>query len=154
MSGIYFASVSRSLSIEFSHSSTILKPKTGHRLLGLDCGLNKVSGLNGHPVNELLYNIIQQSTLPNDIFFKNEEYVACLFKDRSFAFDMGNSGKLTFGLDWVTGGAVYLFIKENRSRGLSLGEIRSLTRELIRSAASAIALAETNWFSHGESQPG
>ncbi|RYP57214.1 hypothetical protein DL769_009626 [Monosporascus sp. CRB-8-3] len=72
---------------------------------GLNCELNSFSGLNGHLVNELLYNITQQSNLPNDTFLPNEEYGACLLKDRSFALAMGDSGMLTFDLDWPVDGS-------------------------------------------------
>lgn len=71
----------------------------------LNCELNNFSGLNGHPVNELLYNIVQESTLPNDTIFQNNHDVACLFKDRTFAVDMGVDGDVSFDLDW--GGRKY-----------------------------------------------
>ncbi|RYP59633.1 hypothetical protein DL770_010161 [Monosporascus sp. CRB-9-2] len=51
--------------------------------------------------DELFYSIIRQSTLLNDTFFQNEEYVAYLLKDRSFTLDMGGSGTLVLDLDWV-----------------------------------------------------
>ncbi|RYP56779.1 hypothetical protein DL771_011613 [Monosporascus sp. 5C6A] len=52
--------------------------------------------LTGHAASELLYEVIREANLASDTFYKNEEHIACLFKDNEFFLD--TEGSLPFDL--------------------------------------------------------
>ncbi|KAK8057900.1 hypothetical protein PG996_011837 [Apiospora saccharicola] len=127
-----------------------MKPDIGCTVLGgnnlnYKCATAGFSGLQGHSASELLYDIISQSTLPNDTFYKNDRHVACLFRDTKFVlepkevsagagakagpatFEVGVTGKVDSEAD----GTLCAYPYEVPEGGLTLGQVRDLAEELV-----------------------
>ncbi|KAK8108416.1 hypothetical protein PG984_014217 [Apiospora sp. TS-2023a] len=116
-----------------------MKPDIGCTVLGgnnlnYKCATAGFSGLQGHSASELLYDIISQSTLPNDTFYKNDRHVACLFRDTKFVLEpkevsagAGGQG----GPGHVRGRALCAYPYEVPEGGLTLGQVRDLAEELV-----------------------
>ena len=68
------------------------------------CDFQNFDGLQGHPPSEILYEIMMQSPLDNNTFFRNESHVTCLFRDSSFTLNGfgGGVGPVTFQLGGIT----------------------------------------------------
>ncbi|CAM1511480.1 Fc.00g089930.m01.CDS01 [Cosmosporella sp. VM-42] len=73
-----------------------------------------------------------QADLPDDTFYQNEEHVICLFKNTSFILDFGVDA-IGIGFDIeIDHGTICVFAEDVPQDGLTLGEIRVLSRTLIR----------------------
>ena len=59
--------------------------------LNAACDFNNFGNLSSHAPSEILYQILQQATLPNDTFYPNGSHVTCLFKNKNFILDFGGS---------------------------------------------------------------
>lgn len=60
-----------------------------------ECKTEDMKDLNGHPASEILYEIIKESTLDNNTFYKNDRHVTCLFADSSFVLSEFGFGPFT-----------------------------------------------------------
>ncbi|KAK8061173.1 hypothetical protein PG997_015394 [Apiospora hydei] len=152
-----------SLLVLMGSSSTISaakteKPDIGCHTLGNDlsykCTTAGFTGLQGHPASGLLYDIIRQSTLPDDTFYKNDRHVACLFRDTKFVLDVtgvgagagAKAGPATFqvGVEGAVNneldGTLCAFPSkvssnggngDDKDGGLTLAQVRALAEELV-----------------------
>ncbi|EEU33716.1 uncharacterized protein NECHADRAFT_89220 [Fusarium vanettenii 77-13-4] len=134
----------------------------GGAFVGIDpaCDANNFDGLQGHPASEILYEIIMQADLPNDTFYSNESHVTCLFKDAKFFLDFGvEAGAkgvgVSFDIDIRVPGirALCVFPKDVPKGGLTLGEIRELSRALIDDCEKCGRITK-NYLSKNESDLG
>ncbi|KAF4977217.1 hypothetical protein FZEAL_6245 [Fusarium zealandicum] len=118
------------------------------------CDFNNFEGLQGRAPSELLYEIIMQVDLPNDTFYPNEEHVTCLFKDTSFILDFeAGLRAIGFQIDIKEAGKICVFAKDIPKGGLTLGEIRVLSRALI-SECDKCGRMTVNYLSKKESDLG
>ena len=60
-----------------------------------ECKTEDIKDLNGHPASEILYEIIKESNLDNNTFYKNDGHVTCLFADSSFVLSEFGFGPFT-----------------------------------------------------------
>ncbi|KAK8022019.1 hypothetical protein PG993_012786 [Apiospora rasikravindrae] len=125
------------------------KPDIGCHLFGnnlnIKCTTAGFTGLQGHPASGLLYDIISQSTLPNDTFYPNDRNIACLFRDTKFVLDItgvsadagAKAGPATFevGVKGETNseadGTLCAYPYEVSNGGLTLAQVRELAEELV-----------------------
>ncbi|KAK1826117.1 hypothetical protein QBC39DRAFT_293813 [Podospora conica] len=101
---------------------------------GTQCDVVDIEGLKGHSASQILYEIIAESPLSNDTFFRNGSHVTCLFQDTSFS--LGGSGigagPLEIHIPHIKyDGALCLYVDGVPQGGLTLGEIRNLTKAFI-----------------------
>ncbi|KAK7994917.1 hypothetical protein PG990_013690 [Apiospora arundinis] len=110
------------------------------------CTSVSFDGLQGHPASGLLYDIINQSTLPNDTFYPNDRQVACLFKSTKFVLDItgvnaeagAKAGPAEFkvgvkgDVNNEVGGTLCAYPKDVSAGGLTLGQVRELGDKLIQ----------------------
>ncbi|KAH8165723.1 hypothetical protein CIB48_g2550 [Xylaria polymorpha] len=94
--------------------------------LSTKCTTETFDGLDGHPIIQLLYDVMMQSTLPNETIYTNDSHITCLFKDSKFV--LGGVGPLD--LNWNSQGTICVYPKDVPD-GLTLGQAKDLTHSLL-----------------------